>query len=128
MDTTIDTLREILLPVLGFDTIDEIKPENSLITDLGADSLDFVELVYSIEQKFGVALETKEIITGGKILAEEDMFNQGKLTAKGAEVISVGLIQSGSAVVEGMSKIDIFQLITVADLAHIIDTRKEEKA
>ncbi len=33
---------------------DEIKPENSFVDDLGADSLDVVELVMAFEEEFGV--------------------------------------------------------------------------
>ena len=33
---------------------DKIKPENSFIDDLGADSLDTVELVMAFEEEFGV--------------------------------------------------------------------------
>ncbi len=32
---------------------DEIKPESSFIEDLGADSLDIVELVMAMEEEFG---------------------------------------------------------------------------
>ena len=34
----------------------EITPEKSLISDLGADSLDSVELIMSIEQKFDISI------------------------------------------------------------------------
>lgn len=34
----------------------EITPEKSLINDLGADSLDSVELIMSIEQKFDISI------------------------------------------------------------------------
>ena len=34
---------------------DDVTPEKSLTNDLGADSLDSVELIMSIEQKFGIS-------------------------------------------------------------------------
>jgi acyl carrier protein len=34
----------------------DITPEKNLINDLGADSLDSVELIMSIEQKFGITI------------------------------------------------------------------------
>ncbi len=49
----------------------EITPEKNLINDLGADSLDSVELIMSIEQKFGITIpeETAENIkTVGDII------------------------------------------------------------
>lgn len=40
---------------------EEVKPESRLVTDLGADSLDFVELIFVMEKKFGVALRQSEL-------------------------------------------------------------------
>lgn len=51
---------------------DDVTPEKSLTNDLGADSLDSVELIMSIEQKFGISIPestTEEIKTVGDIVA-----------------------------------------------------------
>lgn len=39
----------------------EIKEENNFITDLGADSLDMVEIIMGIEQEFGLKIDDNEI-------------------------------------------------------------------
>jgi acyl carrier protein len=39
---------------------DEIKPESSFIEDLGADSLDIVELVMAMEEEFEVEIPDEE--------------------------------------------------------------------
>ena len=39
---------------------DEIKPESSFIEDLGADSLDIVELVMAMEEEFAVEIPDEE--------------------------------------------------------------------
>lgn len=39
---------------------DEVVPEASLIDDLGADSLDLVELVMAMEEEFGVDIPDSE--------------------------------------------------------------------
>ena len=47
---------------------DEIKPESSFIEDLGADSLDIVELVMAMEEEFEVEIpdeDTEKIKTVG---------------------------------------------------------------
>ena len=48
-------VKAIIADQLGI-TEDEIKPESKFIEDLGADSLDIVELIMAIEEKFGVEI------------------------------------------------------------------------
>ncbi len=56
---TYDKVVEIIVENLGVD-IDEVKPESSLIEDLGADSLDAVELSMALEDEFGITIEDEE--------------------------------------------------------------------
>ena len=50
----------LLSDKLGYDAT-EIKEENNFITDLGADSLDMVEIIMGIEQEFGLKIDDNEI-------------------------------------------------------------------
>ena len=50
-----DKLKETLVDVLGVKA-DDIKTESRFVEDLGADSLDLVELIMSFEDKFGVEI------------------------------------------------------------------------
>ncbi|GMT48800.1 MAG: acyl carrier protein [bacterium] len=58
-----DQVKEIIMNQLHVEA-SEIKPEASFIEDLGADSLDTVELVMALEEEFGVEIpdETAENI------------------------------------------------------------------
>lgn len=40
---------------------DEIKMESRLIEDLGADSLDFVDIIFSLERQFSIKLKSAEV-------------------------------------------------------------------
>lgn len=58
-----DRVKEIVVEQLGVNA-DEVSPEASFIDDLGADSLDTVELVMAFEEEFGTEIPDEE---AGKI-------------------------------------------------------------
>ena len=62
-----DKVKEIIIDQLGVDE-EQIKMEASFIEDLGADSLDIVELIMSMEDEFGIDIpdtEAEKISTVG---------------------------------------------------------------
>jgi acyl carrier protein len=115
-----EELRQILLPVFGLETIDEIQPEHSLIGDLGAESLDFVEIIFLIEKQFGVVLETRDLMLGTSGLKNEDLFTDGRLTSEGAILLANEFPARAACFRVGMTKVDFFSLLTVRDMADII--------
>ena len=41
---------------------DQIKPESDVVKDLGADSLDVVELLISLEDDYGISIPEDDIV------------------------------------------------------------------
>ncbi|MBL0058196.1 MAG: acyl carrier protein [Elusimicrobia bacterium] len=56
MDTKV---RDIIVEQLGVDAA-QVKPEASFVNDLGADSLDTVELVMALEEAFDMEIPDEE--------------------------------------------------------------------
>ncbi len=56
---TVDALKAIVAESLGI-SADEIAPSASFIDDLGADSLDIVELVMAIEKSFDIEIPDED--------------------------------------------------------------------
>ncbi len=56
--TTAARVRAILIDHLGVETFPDTA---HIVTDLGADSLDTVELVMRLEEAFGVEIETEDM-------------------------------------------------------------------
>jgi len=60
-----EKIKEILVDVLGANK-DDIRQESKFVDDLGADSLDLVELIMSLEDKFQIEIsdtDAEKIIT-----------------------------------------------------------------
>ena len=55
MSDTPDRVKKIVVEHLGVEE-DKVTPDASFIDDLGADSLDIVELVMAFEEEFGVEI------------------------------------------------------------------------
>lgn len=55
-----DKIREIIVEQLDVDE-DKVTPEASITEDLGADSLDVVDLVMSIEESFDIEIPDEEV-------------------------------------------------------------------
>jgi len=65
-----DKVKDIISEQLGVKK-EEIKPESSFIDDLGADSLDTVEVVMALEEEFGIEIpdeEAEKITTVGEAI------------------------------------------------------------
>jgi acyl carrier protein len=58
-DEIFTQVKEIMVEQLGVDD-DDVKPEVSLQDDLDADSLDLVELIMEMEDRFGVKISDEE--------------------------------------------------------------------
>ncbi|HEY3054088.1 MAG TPA: acyl carrier protein [Thermoanaerobaculia bacterium] len=54
-----DRVKSIIVEQLGVDA-EEVTPDASFVEDLGADSLDTVELIMAFEEEFGVEISDDE--------------------------------------------------------------------
>ena len=54
-----ERVKKIIAEKLSVD-LAEVKPEASFVDDLGADSLDLVELIMSMEEEFGVEISDED--------------------------------------------------------------------
>ena len=56
-----EKVRDMLAKQLNL-SADQIKPESDVVKDLGADSLDVVELLISLEDDYGISIPEDDIV------------------------------------------------------------------
>ena len=66
----LDKVKKIIADKLSVD-LEELVPEASFVDDLGADSLDLVELIMSMEEEFDIEISDEE---AEKLVTVKDVF------------------------------------------------------
>jgi acyl carrier protein len=91
VDTTNDTgaifdkVAEIIANSLGCE-VENVKPDSSLIDDLGAESIDFLDIVFRLERAFKVKIPRGEILSDARgPLSESEFESGGVVTPAGLE-------------------------------------------
>lgn len=87
VETVFPKVREIIADVLVVDE-EEVALNSRLIGDLGAESIDFLDLVFQLEKEFDIKIPRGELEKNARGDLAEDEFEQGGvLTAKGLEAL-----------------------------------------
>ena len=80
-DEVFGKVQEALVDALGVDD-DEVTPEATMVGDLGAESIDFLDIVFKLEQSFGITFDRAELFPDD-ILTNAEFIEDGKVTADG---------------------------------------------
>ena len=81
-DEIFQKVQGVLVDALGVDE-DEVTPDATLMGDLGAESIDFLDIVFRLEKAFGIKVPREELFPAESLLNNPELVSNGKLTAKG---------------------------------------------
>lgn len=81
-DEVFQKVQEVLVDALGVDD-DEVTAEATLMGDLGAESIDFLDIVFRLEKAFELKVPREELFPAEGLLNNPDLVSNGKLTEKG---------------------------------------------
>ncbi len=81
-DQVFEQVREVLIDALGVDD-DEVTPEATLMGDLGAESIDFLDVVFRLEKAFQIKIPREELFPAESLLNDAELVANGRLTEKG---------------------------------------------
>jgi len=62
---------------------EEISPQSTLQGDLGAESIDFLDIVFRLEREFGIKIPRGELFPESIFQGDPDLVQNGKVTEKG---------------------------------------------
>ncbi len=73
---------EALMDALSVDE-DEVTDDATLMGDLGAESIDFLDIVFRLEKSFGIKIPREELFPADNVLNNAEYVTDGKVTASG---------------------------------------------
>ena len=115
---------EIIADCLALDP-DEVSVDSALVTDLGADSLDFLDLLFSLEKKFSIKIREGELEFLSKFdFASSEAVEDGVLTKESIDKLDPWL--PGMKQIEDKGSITpamIVSLITVETLWLMVESK-----
>lgn len=80
-DEIFEKVQAALVDALGVDD-DEVTPEATMVGDLGAESIDFLDIVFRLEKAFGIKIPRGELFPED-VLSSTDYVVNGKLNEAG---------------------------------------------
>ena len=64
---------------------EEIKPTSTLQGDLGAESIDFLDIVFRLEREFGIKIPRNELFPESIFQGDPEFVQDGRVTPKGLD-------------------------------------------
>jgi acyl carrier protein len=122
-EETYAKVSEVLIDALGVED-DEVTPEATMIGDLGAESIDFLDIVFKLEQAFGISIDREELFPDD-ILTSSEFLKDGKVTPEGVAKLKERMPFANLDKFEENPVVqDFANLLTVQDLCRFVEHKK----
>ena len=109
-----------LVDALGVDE-EEVTPQARLVGDLGAESIDFLDIVFKLEKAFGIEIPRKEL-SPEDILTNASFVQDGKVTPAGIAELKKRMPFVDFTKFEANPQVREFSnLLTVGDLCRYVE-------
>ncbi|MCP4189347.1 MAG: acyl carrier protein [Planctomycetaceae bacterium] len=117
-----DKIRAALVDALGVDD-DEVTPEATLVGDLGAESIDFLDIVFRLEKAFNIEIPRAELFPED-ILTNAEYVQDGKVTDNGVSELKKRMPFADLSAFEANPLVQEFgNLLTVNDMVRYVSSK-----
>jgi acyl carrier protein len=82
-DEIFEKVQATLVDALGVEE-EDVRRDATLQGDLGAESIDFLDIVFRLERNFGIKIPRGELFPEN-VVSDPEMIHNGKLTVKGID-------------------------------------------
>ncbi|MFA5251865.1 MAG: acyl carrier protein [Phycisphaerae bacterium] len=127
-DEIFQEVQEVLVDALGVDN-DEVTAGATLMGDLGAESIDFLDIVFRLEKAFGIKIQREELFPAESLMSNPQFISNGKLTGAGLAELREKMPHTDITTFENDPDINkLGDLFTVGAIVNYIDTKLNKAA
>ena len=121
-DEVFAKVQEALVDALGVDD-DEVTPDATLVGDLGAESIDFLDIVFRLEKAFGIEIPRAELFPED-ILTNAEYVEDGRVTSNGVAELKKRMPFADLSKFEANPLVQEFgNLLTVNDMCRYVASK-----
>jgi acyl carrier protein len=121
-DEVFSKVQSALVDALGVDD-DEVTPQATMVGDLGAESIDFLDIVFKLEKSFGIKIQTEDLFPKD-ILTESSFVHDGKVNVNGLAELKKRMPWADLTKFESNPRVQDFgDLLTVSDLCRYVQSK-----
>jgi len=122
-DEIFQQVQQVLVDALGVDD-DEVTPQATLMADLGAESIDFLDIVFRLEKAFDIKIPREELFPAETLMNNPDFVENGKLTPAGIAELKTLMAHTDISDFENDPDINkIGDLFTVNAIVNFLDSK-----
>ena len=121
-DEIFTKVRDVLVDALAVDE-EEVTPQAVLTADLGAESIDFLDIVFKLEQAFGFKIGQGELFPEN-VQQNPEYVQDGKVTAKGIAALKARLPHADFSKLERDPQVGrVGEIFTVDALVRFVEKK-----
>jgi len=119
-DEIFDKVRDVLVEALSVDE-DEVTPDATIFGDLGAESIDVLDIKFQLEQSFGFKIADGEMFPEG-VAQDPEYVQDGKVTEKGLATLKEKMPHFDFSSLESDPRIErVREIFTVDTLVRFVN-------
>ena len=123
-DEILKQVTEVLVDALGVDE-DDVQLDATLMGDLGAESIDFLDVVFRLEKAFNIKIAREELFPAESLMSDATLVNdQQRLTDKGLTLLKEKMPHTDLSKFQQDPDIDkLGDLFTVNSIVNFVEQR-----
>ena len=121
-DEIFEKVKTALVDALGVDE-DDVTPAATMVGDLGAESIDFLDIVFRLEKAFGIKISRGELFPED-VLSSSEFVSDGRVNAAGLAALKSRMPFANLTKFEQNPSVQNFaNTLTVDDMVRYVESK-----